>query len=508
VSDSVSILVTGATGYIGGLLVPELLRRGYRVRVLARDPAGLQGRDWLARVEVVQGDVLNPASLAAPMAGIDVAYYLVHSMLAGEGFERRDVSAAEDFGRAAAAAGVDRIIYLGGLGDPNANLSSHLRSRHDTGKALGAGGVLVTEFRAAVVVGAGSASFEMIRYLTERVPVMICPSWVYTRVQPIAIHDVLAYLAAAPAVPASAGRVIEIGGTDILAYGDLMLGYARARSLRRRLLPVPVLTPRLSSHWVGLVTPLAAAIARPLIDGLRNEVVVRDQAAQALFPQVQPLGFHAALELALAPLGQGQFENPGQPALPVPEASGPAVVRADLQGMFVDRRQRLIDAPPAEVYRRFARLGGRNGWLYANWLWALRGRLDRLLGGPGAQGRRDLDAAHLGDVIDLWRVDRLEPGRHMRLRAEMSVPGAAWMSFEARPQPNNKTLLVQSNLFAPRGLWGALSWILLIPIHRVVFGGLLRALALRAEAAKKAADGTRRPTTTLPAPQPAGPVPK
>ena len=278
-SNSASVLVTGSTGYIGGLLVPELLRNGYRVRVLARDPVRLQPRGWLQQVEVVQGDVLNPASLAGALSGINVAYYLVHSMLDGKGFERRDLNAAEGFGRAAASAGVARIIYLGGLGDPNANLSSHLRSRQDTGKALSLGGVPVTEFRAAVVVGAGSASFEMIRYLTERVPVMICPSWVYTRVQPIAIEDVLAYLSSAPAIASSAGRIIEIGGADVLTYGDLMLGYARARGLHRRLLPVPVLTPRLSSHWVGLVTPLPASIARPLVDGLRSEVVVRDAAA-------------------------------------------------------------------------------------------------------------------------------------------------------------------------------------------------------------------------------------
>ena len=488
-SNSASVLVTGSTGYIGGLLVPELLRNGYRVRVLARDTVRLQPRGWLQQVEVVQGDVLNPASLAGALSGINVAYYLVHSMLDGKGFERRDLNAAEGFGRAAASAGVARIIYLGGLGDPNANLSSHLRSRQDTGKALSLGGVPVTEFRAAVVVGAGSASFEMIRYLTERVPVMICPSWVYTRVQPIAIEDVLAYLSSAPAIASSAGRIIEIGGADVLTYGDLMLGYARARGLHRRLLPVPVLTPRLSSHWVGLVTPLPASIARPLVDGLRSEVVVRDAAALALFPQIRPLGYPAALQKALAPLDTGEFQTTGHQALSeswVPEAKA---LRADVQGFFSERRQQVIDAPPERVFTEFARLGGRNGWLYANWLWLLRAWLDRLLGGPGARGRSDPEATHLGDVIDMWRVDRMEPGRHMRLRAEMSVPGTAWLAFDAQPLPKDKTLLVQTNLFAPRGLWGALSWILLIPIHSVIFGGLLRALAQRAESAAQSPDG-------------------
>ncbi len=409
-SNTFSILVTGATGYIGGLLVPELLRRGHRVRVLAREPVRLQGRDWLPQVEVAQGDVRNAAGLAEALAGVDVAYYLIHSLLDGGSFATRDVKAAEDFGRAAAAAGVGRIIYLGGLGDPNTDLSSHLRSRQDTGHALSAGGVPVTEFRAAVVVGAGSASFEMIRYLTERVPVMICPSWVYTRVQPIAIRDVLAYLSAAPSVPASAGRVIEIGGTDILAYGELMLGYARARGLQRRLLPVPVLTPRLSSHWVGLVTPLSPAIARPLIDGLRNEVVVNDPSARALFPDITPLGYRAALEQALAALSSAHVPSTGLPAFPAPEPCGPPVARADVQGMFVERRQKLVDAPPAEVYAQFTRLGGSNGWLYANGLWLFRAWLDRLVGGPGARGRSHPSALRLGDVVDLWQVDALEPG--------------------------------------------------------------------------------------------------
>jgi hypothetical protein len=250
------------------------------------------------------------------------------------------------------------------------------------------------------------------------------------------------------------------------------------------------LTPRLSSHWVGLVTPLPAAIARPLIDGLRNEVVVRDpKAAQALFPEIRPLGYHAALSLALAPLETGQFETAGQQALD-PNASGPQYRNADLQGIFIQRRQQAVHAPPAEVYAQFVRLGGRNGWLYANWLWVLRAWLDRLLGGPGARGRNDLNAVRVGDVIDMWRVDRVQPAREMRLRAEMKVPGTAWLAFEARPLPTNETLLVQTNLFASRGLWGALSWTLLTPIHSVIFGGLLGALVRRAESAAQGTDRT------------------
>ena len=501
VAESIRVLVTGATGYIGGLLVPQLLRNGCEVRVLARNPARLHGQAWLEQVEVAQGDVLDSSSLAHALDGIDVAYYLVHSMLEGGKFEGRDVDGAENFGRAAASAGVGRIIYLGGLGDPQSALSSHLRSRQATGEALQAGGVPVVEFRAAVVVGAGSASFEMIRYLTERVPVMICPSWVYTRVQPIAVRDVLAYLCAAAAGPVSMSQVIEIGGPDVLTYGDMLLGYARARGLRRWLLPVPVLTPRLSSLWVGLVTPLPAAIARPLVDGLRNEVVVRGDAARRLFPDIVPLAYEAAMEEALAPLESGRWASLTRQSLSEHGVSDHDVLRADVQGVFVERRQKLVHAPPAVVYAQFVRLGGRHGWLYANWIWLLRAWLDRLSGGPGARGRADLEGVKIDDVIDMWRVDRLVPGRQLRLRAEMNVPGVAWLDFEARPQPNNNTLLVQSNLFAPRGLWGTLSWLLLMPIHRVIFAGLLGALARRAESAAHAVGGRSSRAPTAPTPE-------
>ena len=282
------LLVTGATGYIGGRLVPRLLQAGYRVRCLVRDPERLQGRPWLDEVEVASGDVLRPDTLSAALAGVEAAYYLVHSMAAGEGFHERDLVAARNFSAAAAAAGVMRIIYVGGLGDPETELSRHLRSRQETGAALRAGGVPVTEFRAGVIVGSGSVSFELIRYLTERLPIIICPRWVFTCIQPIGIRNVLEYLITSLDRPESAGEVIEIGGADILTYGDMMLGYARARGLKRRLVPVPVLTPRLSSYWVHLVTPIPTAIARPLIEGLRNEVVVRDDKARRLFPEVRP----------------------------------------------------------------------------------------------------------------------------------------------------------------------------------------------------------------------------
>ena len=285
------MLVTGATGYVGGRLVPRLLDSGFRVRVLARDASRLQNRSWLDRAEVAEGDVLDPSTLPAAMKDVESAYYLIHGMREGEAFHQRDLLAARNFAQATKESGVGRIIYLGGLGDPHENLSAHLRSRQETGDVLRQVGVSVTEFRAAIIVGAGSVSFEMIRYLTERVPVMICPRWVFTRVQPIAIEAVLDYLVAAHNTPESSGKVIEIGGSDVLTYGQMMLGYAKVRRLRRMLLPVPVLTPRLSSYWVHLVTPIPGSIAQPLIEGLRNEVVVRDPVARRLFPSIQPAGY-------------------------------------------------------------------------------------------------------------------------------------------------------------------------------------------------------------------------
>ena len=293
------VLVTGATGYVGGRLVPGLLAKGYTVRVLVRDPRRLEGRPWLDQVEVLQGDVTSPKTLPSAMQNVEAAYYLIHSMGSSSNFKEKDLVAGRNFGAAARQAGVQRIIYLGGLGDPAADLSQHLRSRQQTGEALREAGVPVTEFRAAVIVGSGSLSFEMIRYLTERIPVLVCPRWVFTRTQPISIHDVLDYLVDALQIPESAGQIVEIGGADILTYGQMMLGYAKERGLRRWLLPVPVLTPRLSSYWVHWMTPIPASIARPLIDGLRNEVVVRTDNARRLFPNIQPVDYQSAVHSAL-----------------------------------------------------------------------------------------------------------------------------------------------------------------------------------------------------------------
>ena len=474
-ADAQLILVTGATGYVGGRLVPRLLAAGYRVRCFVRDPARLQGRLWLNQVELAPGDMLQPDSLVPAMRGVAVVYYLVHSLEGGSDFSQRDLMAARNCAGAAQQAGVERIIYLGGLGDPQANLSPHLRSRHETGAALREAGVPVTEFRAAVIVGSGSLSFEMIRYLTERLPVMICPKWVFTRIQPIAIRNVLDYLVAALDCPASAGRILEIGGRDVMTYSDMMMGYAQARSLTRRLLAVPVLTPRLSSYWVHLVTPIPANIAQPLIKGLGNEVIVRDAAARDLFPAIQPLDYATAVRLALVKMDAHDVETAWTDALTSSQGARVPVMLTSSEGMITERRQRMVSAPAETVYRSFTRLGGARGWLYMDWAWQLRGMVDRLCGGVGMRrGRRDPDDLRVGDSLDFWRVEMVEPGRQIRLRAEMRVPGRAWLEFKSLPQADGKTLLTQTAFFEPKGLFGLLYWYALYPLHALIFSGLSR----------------------------------
>jgi uncharacterized protein YbjT (DUF2867 family) len=479
------VLVTGATGYIGGRLVARLVEAGYRVRCLVRDESRLQGRPWASHVEVVRGDVLDPASLAPAMQGVTSAYYLVHSLAGGADFHERDLAAARNFACALAAAGGRRIIYLGGLGDPSADLSPHLRSRQDTGDALREAGVPVTEFRAAVIVGSGSLSFEMVRYLTERVPVMVCPQWVYTRIQPIAVRNVLDYLAAALETPASVGQTIEIGGADVVTYGEMMTTYARVRGLRRLMVPVPVLTPRLSSYWVHLVTPVPAAIAEPLIEGLRNEVVVREESARRLFPDIAPLGYEEAVRLALEVLETGHVPTIWSDALSTSQGDVPPVVLTTREGLVMEQRQLPVETSVSNVFATFTGLGGERGWLCMNWAWQLRGMLDRLVGGVGMRrGRRDPHELRTGDAVDFWRVETVEPDRLLRLRAEMKVPGRAWLEFQVAPRGDGRVLLTQTALFAPRGLFGWLYWYALYPAHAFIFSGMIARIA---EAARRGA---------------------
>ncbi len=470
------ILVVGASGYIGGRLAGLLLARGEDVVLTSRDARPLEARFPDARV--VAADLLAPATLAAVLDGVDVAYYLAHSMGAGErGFRERDRTAAGNFAAAAARAGVARIVYLGGLGDDDADLSHHLASRHETGAELAAHGVPVTEFRAAVIIGSGSASFEILRHLTERLPVMITPRWVGTRCQPIGIRDVLDYLVGALDHPEIDG-VVEIGGPDILSYGDMMQAYARLRGLRRLMIPVPVLTPRLSSYWVNFVSPVPASIARPLIEGLRNEVVVRDPGPAAAFG-LQPLTLDEALGRAIDRTDRHDVESTWFDALVAPGKASLASVTS-LEGMIVERRARSVATSPEQVFGEIESLGGDAGWPYANALWRIRGLADQLVGGVGMRlGRRDPDHLRVGDAVDFWRVEEVRRPTLLRLRAEMKVPGRAWLQYEVT-ETDTGCRLVQTALFEPKGLPGLAYWYALYPVHGLIFRGSVRVLAERA----------------------------
>lgn len=476
------ILVTGATGYVGGRLVPHLLKEGYPVRVLVRDRLRIQGRPWTGQVEIVEGDVMQPSTLLPAMEGVSIAYYLIHSMRGGENFQESDQIAARNFGRAAEQSGIQRIIYLGGLGNPETHLSDHLRSRQQSGEALRSFGIPVTELRAGVIIGSGSLSFEMIRYLTERLPVMICPRWVFTRIQPIAIEDVIDYLIESLRIPESSGRIIEIGGADVITYGDMMTGYAKERRLTRFLLPVPVLTPRLSSYWVHWMTPIPAWIARPLIEGLRNEVIVRDNSAREIFPNIHPIDYQSAVVQALQKLESGDVETIWSDSLGSSQGNLPPVYLTQEQGMIIERRERVVYASANAVFATFCGLGGKRGWLTFNFAWRQRGMVDRLIGGVGfRRGRRHPDEVRVGDAIDFWRVEAVGPGTILRLRAEMKVPGLAWLQFEVHPLKEGYSQLIQTAFFAPKGLVGLIYWYSLYPFHALIFRGLVEKIQVIAE---------------------------
>lgn len=470
------ILIVGASGYIGGRLVPLLAHRGENLTLVSRDPRSLADR--FPGLRVVKADLLDAGSLAPAVQGIDVAYYLAHSMGGGQaGFAERDLQAARAFASAAAKAGVRRIVYLGGLGDDTKGLSHHLSSRHEVGAELARHGVSVTEFRAAVVIGSGSASFEILRHLTERLPVMITPRWVATRCQPIGIRDVLAYLVAALDHPEVTG-VVEIGGPDVLSYGRMMLRYAGLRGLRRLMIPVPVLTPRLSSYWVNLVSPVPANIARPLIEGLRNEVVVRNPEPSRAFG-IAPATYDEALALAMDRSGGGEVESTWFDALHAPNREGLASVESR-EGMIIDRRVRRVAASPEQVFAAVERVGGNAGWPYANLLWRARGFFDRLVGGVGMRlGRRDPSRLRVGDALDFWRVEEIRRPGLLRLRAEMKVPGRAWLQYEVVPEGTGSRL-IQTAFFEPKGVPGLAYWYLLYPAHAAIFRGMVRVLAERA----------------------------
>jgi uncharacterized protein YbjT (DUF2867 family) len=477
------VLVTGATGYVGGRLRRLLEADGRRVRCLVRRNTGLASRVGPA-TQVVEGDVLQPDSLASALAGCEMAYYLVHSMGSGHDFESEDREAARNFARAARQAGLRRIIYLGGLGH-GASLSPHLRSRHEVGDLLRESGVPVLEFRASIVLGSGSLSFEMIRALVERLPVMITPRWVEIEAQPLAIDDLLAYLVAALDVPLEGSRVFEIGGADRVSYGDLMAEYARQRGLRRTMIRVPFLTPRLSSLWLGLVTPLYARVGRKLVESIKHPTVVHDASALEIF-SVRPRGMREAIVAALRNEDQEVAESRWYDAFSS-RGKAPDWAGVRFRNRLVDSRSREVDVEPAQAFAPIRRIGGETGWYAYDWLWRLRGFLDLLVGGVGVRrGRPSPENLQVGDALDFWRVEVYEPDRRLRLSAEMKVPGRAWLEFEVEPRVGGATIR-QTALFDPVGLFGLAYWYALFPLHQLVFSGMLANIAREARTARSLA---------------------
>lgn len=483
------MLLAGASGYVGSRLRAALESRGVRLRCMVREPGYLRAR-VASTTELVQGDVLDPGTLRTALAGIQTAYYLIHSMSAGGGFAEQDRIAARNFGAAAREAGARRIIYLGGLGH-GPGLSPHLESRQEVGRLLRESGVPVIELRASIIIGSGSASFELVRALVDRLPVMTTPRWVSTEAQPIAIEDVVEYLVLALELPGGESRVYEIGGEGRSSYLDLMREYAGRRELRRWFLPLPFLTPRLSSLWLRFVTPLYASVGRELIEGVRNPSVVEDASALRDFP-LRPRGMREAIARALANEDAEVAATRWNDALaPLPHHARWGGAR--LGSRFVDSRALRVDVTASAAFTPIRRLGGRSGWYHAGWLWRVRGWFDLLAGGPGLRrGRRDPEQLLPGDSLDWWRVEAIEPDRMLRLAAEMRLPGRAWLQYEVEPSPSGSggrpagptvaggSVIRQTAIFDPSGLVGLAYWYALWPVHQYVFSGLLRAIARRA----------------------------
>ncbi len=485
-------LVTGATGYVGGRLVPELLAAGHRVRVMVRDERRITGRNWAGDVEVAVADATDADAVRAALDGVDVAYYLLHSIGSGKDFARTEEQIAQTFADAAAEAGVGRIAYLGGLAPEGEELSTHMASRKRVGEVLLESGVPTAVLQAAVVIGSGSASFEMLRHLTERLPVMITPKWVHSRLQPIAIRDVLRYLVGCATLPADVNRAFDVGGPDVLSYKDMMLRYAAVTGLPpRRMVRVPVLTPGLSSLWVGLVTPVPSALARPLVESVKHTSVVTEHDIAQYVPDPPDglIGFDRAVELALTkiqdlqvPTSWSSASTAGAPSEPLP--SDPDWAGGDL---YTDVRSVEVDAPPEALWRVIEEIGGDNGWYSFGLAWRVRGWIDRFSGGPGLRrGRRNPRDLVVGDPLDWWRVEEIEQGRFMRLRAEMRVPGLAWLELEVGSDEGGTTTFRQRALFHPRGVRGRAYWWSVYPFHGIVFGGMQRNIARAAE--RRAAD--------------------
>jgi uncharacterized protein YbjT (DUF2867 family) len=479
-------LVTGATGYIGGRLAPRLIEAGYAVRCLSRSAGRLRDMPWAHRVEIVEGDLGDAVSLVPAFEGVDVAYFLMHSLGRAD-FESADRAAARNFAAAARAAGVRRIVYLGGPEPPPGDRPSpHLRSRAEVARILLESGVPTAVLRAPVIIGSGSASFEMLRYLTERLPVMVTPRWVSNRIQPIAVRDVLRYLVTAATLPPEVSRGFDIGGPDVLSYADMMRRYARVADLRpRRIVPLRPFSPWLSAHWVGLITPVPNAIARPLVASLVHEAIAKEHDLDAYVHDRTPLlGFDEAVRLALGRVRDANVETRWSTAAAWDAAAEPLPSDPDWSGgsMYVDERCREVSAPAADLWRVIEGVGGDNGWYSFPLAWAVRGWLDRLVGGVGLRrGRRDRQRLRVGEALDWWRVEELVPGKLLRLRAEMRVPGRAWLEMSAEPDGDRASVYRQRAVFLPRGLAGHAYWASVVPFHGIVFSGMARNIARGAE---------------------------
>jgi uncharacterized protein YbjT (DUF2867 family) len=473
------VAIAGATGYIGGRLAPRLIESGYTVRCLVRSPGKIAARDWANHpgVEVLESNFDDTERLARDLDGCEAAFYLVHSMTsAGSQYAHRDRTLALQFAEAARKANVSRIIYLGGLGETGADLSEHLSSRREVEEALASVGVPVTVLRAAMIIGSGSASFEILRYLVERLPLMITPKWVSTPCQPIAVRNVIEYLHGVLSQPETAGEVFDIGGPEVLCYRDIMAIMAEELGLRRRwVIPVPVLTPRLSSYWIHLITPLSQNIAKPLAEGLKNPVVCRENRITKLIPQ-NLLSVREAIRAALTSIAEHRVETNWSMAGPIPgdpDWAGGTV--------FQDQREFAVDAPDWAVFRAVCRVGGGHGWYAAGWLWRIRGWMDVLVGGPGLRrGRRDPEQVRYGEALDFWRVVGIEQARRLALRAEMRLPGEALLEFRIESRGPGQSLLRQAAVFLPRGLFGLLYWYAVAPLHHIVFRGMLAGIAREA----------------------------
>ncbi len=477
------ILVLGATGYIGGRLVPRLLDAGYRVRAGARNPGKLRSRPWAGHdeIELVQVDVLDRPSLERATEGCRIAYYLVHSMQPKVfDFARTDRQAARNLAATAEQAGLERIIYLSGLGEEDPNLSHHLRSRAEVAEILSAGKVPATVLRAAMIIGSGSASFEILRYLVDRLPVMITPRWIDSPCQPIGVRNVLQYLIGCLECPATIGETFDIGQPEVVTYRNLMEIYAQEAGLRKRLIiPVPVLTPRLSSYWIHLITPVPAAVARPLAEGLRNPVVCGENRIRDLIP-LDLFDCRKAIRLALERLREQEVESSWIDAGTMPAAEWSTAEDPRWAGgtIYHDGRRVVLAAPIEETWRAVSQIGGTTGWYYADWMWRLRGFLDRLVGGVGlSRGRRDSADLRTGDALDFWRVFCIEKPRRLLLVAEMKVPGQAVLEFQLSERRPEETELLQIARFLPRGLWGILYWFAVYPFHGLIFNGMLKGIA-------------------------------